>query len=48
MIVQNLIDELDEIVNKTLDAVILNKGVDFKSVPNIEETELSDNQDTLN
>lgn len=40
MTVQNLIDELNKIVNKNLDVVILSKDIDFKSVTDIEETEL--------
>lgn len=46
MIVQNLIDELDEIVNKTLDGVIL--GIDLSSTTDVKETELGDDQNTLN
>lgn len=46
MTVQNLIDELSKVKDKNLDVVILSKDIDFKSVTDIEETELGyDGQD---
>lgn len=40
MTVQNLIEELNKVINKNLDVVILSKDIDFKTVTDIEETEL--------
>lgn len=40
MTVQNLINELSKIKDKNLDVVILSKDINFKSVTDIEETEL--------
>jgi len=40
MTVQNLIDELSKIVNKNLDVVIPSEDTGFKTVTDVEETEL--------